>query len=171
MDPDYIPEDEPHLLDQTELNDLVRDLGLTKGKAELLASRMLQWNFLKSETKVTIYRSRNEELAKFFSKQNSLCYCIDIDALMGFLGIKHEPTEWRLFIDGSTDSLKAVLLHNGNEKPTIPLAHTVDWKESHESMQGILKAIKYEQYQWKTLSIMSEKCGLYDQNLFLVNLT
>ena len=30
----------PHLLDQSDLNDLVRDLGLTKIKSELLASRL-----------------------------------------------------------------------------------------------------------------------------------
>lgn len=107
LDPDYISEDEPHLLDQAELNDLIRDLGLTKEKSELLASRMLQWNLLKSETKVTMYRNRNNELAKLFLKRNSLCYCVDIDALMVFVGFKHEPSELRLFIDGSTDSLKA----------------------------------------------------------------
>lgn len=170
-DPDYIPEFEPHLLDQAELNDLVRDLGLSKEMSELLGSRMLQWNFLKSETKVTHYRDRNKELTKFFLKQDSLCYCIDIDALMALIGFKHEPKEWRLFIDGSTDSLKAALLHNGNEKPTIPLAHSVDWKESRESMKAILKAIKYEQYQWKiccdlkVVSILMGIQGGYTKNM------
>lgn len=42
-DPDYKPKDQPHLLDQSELNDLIRDLGLDKERSELLASRMLQW--------------------------------------------------------------------------------------------------------------------------------
>lgn len=78
-DPDYIPDPDsctdPHLLDQAELNDLVRDLGLTKQKAELLASLMRQWNLLKEETKVTFYRDRNKELKKFFSKTNSTSYC------------------------------------------------------------------------------------------------
>lgn len=72
VDPDYVPEDEPHFLDQAELNDLIRDLGLTKEKSELLASRMLQWNLLKSETKVTFYGDRNNELAKFFLKEKLL---------------------------------------------------------------------------------------------------
>lgn len=56
---------------------------------------------------------------------------------METLGFSHNVDEWRLFIDASTDSLKALLLHNGNERPSIPVAHTVDMKESRESMQSI----------------------------------
>ena len=33
-----------HILTQDELNDLVRDLELSKSKAELLGSRLKQWN-------------------------------------------------------------------------------------------------------------------------------
>lgn len=144
---------------------------MTKEKSELLASRMLQWNLLKEETKVTVYRERNKELSKFFVKENSICYCVNIEALMESLGFKHVPSEWRLFIDGSTESLKACLLHNGNEKPTIPLAHTVDWKESRESVQEILKVIKYEKYEWsiccdlKVVSILMGLQGGYTKNM------
>lgn len=163
LDPDYIPEDEPHRHDQPELSDLIRDLGLAKDKSELLASRMLQWNFLSNGTKVTYYRTRNEALMKFFTKENSICHCVDIDGLMEHIGFKHDPIEWRLFIDGSTQSLKAALLHNGNQKPTIPLAHTVDWKESRESIEAILSAIKYDQFEWKVscdLKVLSILMGL-----------
>jgi hypothetical protein len=37
---------EPHRIIQNELNDLVRDLEIPKGKSELLASRLQQWNLL-----------------------------------------------------------------------------------------------------------------------------
>ena len=40
-----------HLLSQFELNDLVRDLSLSKEKAELLSLRLLQWNLLQEELK------------------------------------------------------------------------------------------------------------------------
>jgi hypothetical protein len=37
---------EPHILTKDKLNDLVRDLELSKSKAELLGSRRKQWNLL-----------------------------------------------------------------------------------------------------------------------------
>jgi hypothetical protein len=38
---------EPHLLRQGNLNDLVRDLNLSKKQAELLGSRVKGWNLLR----------------------------------------------------------------------------------------------------------------------------
>jgi len=37
---------QPHIVTQDKLNDLVRDLELSKSKAELLGSRLKQWNLL-----------------------------------------------------------------------------------------------------------------------------
>ena len=68
---------------------------------------------------------------------------------MDKLGFAHKPDEWRLFIDSSKISLKAVLLHNGNKRPSIPLAHAVDMKETYESMSLILNAISYDTYKWQ----------------------
>ena len=51
-----------HIISQVELNDLVRDLRLTKGQSELLASRLQEWNLLEDETKVTFYRKRTADL-------------------------------------------------------------------------------------------------------------
>ena len=62
--------------------------------------------------------------------------------------VKHDPDEWRLFIDSSKTSLKAVLLHNGNVLPSIPVGHAIHMKETYESMKELLSCIKYEQHQW-----------------------
>ena len=37
---------EPHFPSQQKVDDLVRDLGLTKSNAELLTSRLKEWNLL-----------------------------------------------------------------------------------------------------------------------------
>ena len=62
--------------------------------------------------------------------QDSLCYCSDIDSLMNELGIQHSPKEWRLFIDSSKSKLKAVLLQNGNDYPSVPIGHSVHIREN-----------------------------------------
>ena len=59
----------------------------------------------------------------------------DVAGLMNALGIKHEPQEWRLFIDSSKLSLKTVLLYNGNQHPTIPVGHAFHMKETYENLK------------------------------------
>src|SRR5688572_24932301 len=39
-----------------ELSDLIRDLDLSKKKAEILASRLQQWNLLQENVKISAYR-------------------------------------------------------------------------------------------------------------------
>ena len=58
-DPDFddgFMSSKPHLISQHELNDLIRDLDLPKNKAELLGSRLQQWNLLDENVKVCKYR-------------------------------------------------------------------------------------------------------------------
>jgi hypothetical protein len=103
------PNTSPHFPDQQELDDLVRDLGLTKSNAELLTSRLKEWNLLDSTCKTSKYRKRHETFAAYYVVSDSLCYCHDVRGLFDDIGIEHNPEEWRLFIDSSTRSLKAVL--------------------------------------------------------------
>jgi hypothetical protein len=44
--------------------------------------------------------------------------------------LQHAPEQWRFFIGTSKVSLEAILLHNGNKHPSIPLAHAVPMKET-----------------------------------------
>ena len=67
---------------------------------------------------------------------------------MNELGVQHCPEEWRLFIDSSKSSLKPVLLHNGNDYPSVPVGHSVHMRESFENMVFLLDHIKYLQYNW-----------------------
>lgn len=45
-------------------------------------------------------------------------------------------------------SLKAVLLYNDDEKPSITLARATSLKETYESMQLLLKLIIYKRRNW-----------------------
>jgi hypothetical protein len=69
----------------------------------------------------------------FFRKEDDPVFCYDVDGLMNALGIKHDPQKWGIFIDSLKLSLKASLLHNGNQHPSIPVRHTVYMKETHET--------------------------------------
>jgi len=149
-DSEYTPDSDigPETFNQDELNDLVRDLSLSKEKAELLASRLKQKHLLAAGVKVCHYRKRNLDLSKFFVVDGPLCYCNDINGLFETLSQSHIASEWRLFIDSSKRSLKAVLLHNGNQKPCIPIAHSAHLSETHDNMKIVIKAIDYKTHQW-----------------------
>ena len=136
---------EPHLINECELNDLVRDLNLPKVKAELLASRLKQWNLLQSGVKVFSFRTCQQSLAQFFSMKGRLVYCTDIVGIMQEFEYSHRTEEWRLFIDSSKLSLKAVLLHNENTLPSILVGYAAHMKETYENMKNFLQCINYEQ--------------------------
>ncbi|GBL89405.1 hypothetical protein AVEN_225916-1 [Araneus ventricosus] len=76
-----------------------------------------------------LFSSSSALLSSSLKKEESLVFCSDIDGLLKELRIAHERNEWWLFIDASKLSLKAVLLNNGNELPSIPVAHAVYMKE------------------------------------------
>ena len=77
-----------------------------------------------------------------------LCYCYDVTSLFEKLGEDHIASEWRLFLHSSERSLKAVLLHNGNIKLSVPIAHSVLLKESYESSEILFDAIQYNKCKW-----------------------
>ena len=62
--------------------------------------------------------------------------------------LAYNPQEWRLFVDSSKFSLKAVLLHNGNQFPSIPVGHAVGMKETYDTMAKLLQLINYEAHNW-----------------------
>jgi len=66
---------QPHILIQEELNDLVRDLELSKSKAELLGSRLKQWNLLggKKNVRISSFRSRHQQLVPSSERKMTLC--------------------------------------------------------------------------------------------------
>ena len=54
----------------------------------------------------------------------------------------------KIFIDSSSRSLKAVLLHNGNSFSSILIGHSVQMKETHNSMDHLSPAVNYQEHTW-----------------------
>ena len=149
-DSEYEPEENsnPIPLSQARLNDLIREMCLSKQKAELLASRLKENNLLENDVLIGHYRKRNLSLSSAFRVDGPLCFCHNVNELFEKLHVVHRPDEWILFIDSSKRSLKAVLLHNGNQKPSVPIAHSVHLKEKYENIEILLESIQYNTYKW-----------------------
>ena len=109
-DPDYgfadaVEDRRPYFPNHKDINNLIRDLSLTKSNAEVLKSRLKQWNLLDESVQVTDQRKRNQTFSNFFSRQDGLCFCSNVAGLFEAIGITCNPNEWRLFIDSSSRSL------------------------------------------------------------------
>lgn len=145
-----------HLITQADFNDLARDLNLSKRNTEILGSRLKQWNLVSQDFKISAVRKRffTESFDRYFEyhEEMKIAYCNDIDELFNNIGHPHDPNEWRLFVDSSVTSLKGVLLHIGNEYPSIPILYGIDLKETHETIKLVLELIKYEEHGWKICS-------------------
>jgi hypothetical protein len=109
----------------------------------MLGSRLQHWNLLKENVRISVYRKRHEDLVQFFKMESGLVACTDIDGLTQTLN--HSFLDWRLFIDSSKLSLKAVLIHNGNTLPSIPVGHSVSCK----NMKILMEAINYDKFKWQ----------------------
>jgi len=75
-------EKNPKPLTQSELNDWIRDLDLSKEKSEMLASRMQERNFVISDVKVTYYRARHKPFAKYYLKKDNKMFVIVMTLLV-----------------------------------------------------------------------------------------
>ena len=59
------------------LNDLVRDLNLSKNQAEMLSSKLKEWNLLEKGTKICSIRERQHEFQHLFSQHDNFVYYND----------------------------------------------------------------------------------------------
>jgi len=65
--------------------------------------------------------------------------------------------------DSSKSSLKCVLLSNGNQYASIPIGHSVLLRESYQTMDFVLKKIKYSEYNWMICGDLKVICILLGQ--------
>ena len=139
----------PKPLSQGQLNNLVRDLGLSKKSSEILASRLGDHGILDSGNKITFYRDRDDLLIRFFTMEDAFVYCNNIQGLLSEMSLpEYNPDEWRLLIDSSKRSLKCVLLHNGNKFVSVPIGHSVIVKEHYLNVKMVLQKLRYSEHNW-----------------------
>ena len=105
--PETVTVEKPHLITQPELNDLVRDLTLTKQQSELLASRLGEWNLLDVDVRISSFRKRSSDLEQYFAMENNLCFCKDIPGLFDCLDLIYDPSQWRFLLTRVFTALKA----------------------------------------------------------------
>src|SRR5678816_4533579 len=105
-------------------------------------------NLLAPGTSFSWYRKRERDFLQYFSQEDELIFCNDITGLLSMFIVNYGVKEWRLFIDSSKQSLKAVLLHNGNKFASVPVAHSVYLKERYENLSMILSKLKYKDHEW-----------------------
>lgn len=153
-DPPFEPEEtinKPELVTQCEMNYVVAKLGVSKRKSEFLSAFLKRKKLTDVDVKTSIHRNRQAQFQKFYSvnDENSYTYCNNIKGLANEMGLEYIAEDWRLFIDSSVTSLKAVLLHKTNLKPSIPLAFSTDLKECYATMEILLRDLKYADHLWK----------------------
>ena len=125
--PSYVSQSVLQTMNQSELNDQIRDSNLPK--------------------KSSYYKSKESSFRKFFDIKDSFVFCANVNGLLLKLGIRHSDVcEWRLFIDSSKRSLKFILLHNGNILGSIPMAHSVHAKEAYSEIK--LSLLDYQKHGW-----------------------
>ena len=73
--------------DQHELNDLTRDLGLSKNPSEILASRLNEKNVLQQGVKVSYFRIRESTFLQHFRTDSFFLFCHNIPGLLKELGL------------------------------------------------------------------------------------
>ena len=144
-----LPSSKPKPFSQGQLNDLIRDLGLSKESSKILASRLDEHGILGSETKITFYRNRDDMLIRFFTMEDNFVHCNDIQGLLSKMGLpEYNPDDSRLFIDSSKRSLKCVLLHSGNMFACVPIGHFVILKEHYQNVKMCVEKLRYSEHNW-----------------------
>lgn len=165
-DPNYVGEsaEEPEFLTQNNMDYIVAKTGMSQRYAEWTA-RYLSKRRLTNHMVATKYRGRQKDFQPFFTMNDAktMAFCNDIHGLLLAMEIEYIKEDWRLFIDGSSSSLKSILLHKSNRKPSIVLYYSTDEKETRPCLENLLDIIKYKEHNWKLccdLKVVSLLAGM-----------
>lgn len=144
-------EDTPvEALNQLEANNLVKEM--VKDEAEVVLSKLKRKGCLDKRVKITAVRTASNEFKGFFGIHESrkFAYCVDIPGLMKKLsGSEFNPSDWRVFGDGTGKFFDIALIHNGNTLPSVPIAYSRDPKETYANIKAMWEALKLKDLSCK----------------------
>lgn len=160
-------------ISQVRMDKIVAELNLSQREAEKLAQLLKEGNNLEPNVKVTGYRRRQLLFQRYYTlnEGNTFVYCHDIKGLMEAMAINYVAADFRMFIDSSKSSLKVVLLHKYNKKPSIPIGYSTDMSETYDSMKIILDKVCYTDHMWriscdlKVVAMLRGLQGGYTKNM------
>jgi hypothetical protein len=92
-------------------------------------------------------------------------FCCNIPGLLQKFGVEYKVNEWRLFINSSKRSLKAVLCTTATTTFSLPIGHSVHLKESYENLELVLTKIGYTPHDWMIHGDRKALCMLLGQQV------
>jgi len=156
-------ENDPKIFDAQSFSDLSRKLKLSKRQALELRGELEERHLVDSSVTYRSVLERSNFLRIYFEITGDLAYCSNINGLLSDLSYPCDSSDWVLFIDGSTRSLKAVLLHISNQKPAVPIAYGKNVSENYENIESLLRLLGYSDFKWNVccdFKMLQILCGL-----------
>lgn len=151
-DNEYLPpsDNQSSMWSSSDFGDFCRELNLSKS-ASIKCLKMLKsdQDIAKklSDIKICDIKFRNYELLDLFETNGLFTFCTNVNYLLERLSASALSKSWSLFIDSSKFSLKAALVCESHEYPTVPIVHA-RVKEDRSSVQRILDLLKYSEQNW-----------------------
>lgn len=143
-------------------NEIIKDLQLSKRSSFKLLAQLKENNLTAPSVTYRSIRHRSDGLKSYFIEEGNICYCTDIPGLITLLYAGYDQNDWILFIDGSLQTIKAVLIQINNEKNPIPILYGKHMKENYEVVHQIMDKINYQSENWKI-------CCDFKVNRFLIH--
>lgn len=149
---DFKLENEPNqpvLINFKKFEAISKDLKLSKRGSIKLLQHLKENNLTDSSVTQRSIQNRSEAISEYIREENGYGYCFNVPGLITHLYNNYFDEDWILFLDGSTKSLKGVLLHRDNFKPPVPIFYGKHIKEEYESFSNLFAKISYPLHQWK----------------------
>lgn len=140
--------DNPAKFTKPELDQLVRDLKLSKEKCCILLSALKIKNLLADAIDVHVYDDREKEIEHFFDELDGTPFIKDIYGLLEWLNFDYEPAEWQLLIKFKNSRLKCFLIHRLKKYDSLPFIMSNEIEDAYATITSILEIVNYREHNW-----------------------